>query len=83
VDSVNPYESPRARGGNLRPRRKSIWEGPLLSLGIISFIFAPFTRMLTVVPEGRWMQVAVVVTLAGIGALCIILSFQLHRQARR
>ena len=80
---VDPYESPRARGSNLRPRRKSVWEGTLLSLGIISLIFASFTRMLTVVPEGRWMQVVVVVTLAGIGALCIILSFQLHRQARR
>lgn len=83
MDSGNPYKSPSVRGEYLKPRRRSVWEGPLLSLSVASFIFATITRILTVVPEGRSIQDAVFASLTGIGALFLALSFQLHRGARR
>ena len=84
MDSGNPYESPSVRGEHLEPqRRKSVWEGPLLALSVATFIFATITRVVTVVPEGSWIQDAVSASLTGIGALFLALAFHLHRRARR
>ena len=81
-DSMNPYESPRVYNATIPVRVKSLVAGPLLSLSVTLFVAAMVASSVTVVPSMVATQFVIVASLAGLGAMCLGLSFYFHLKAK-